>query len=208
MWRGWSGEITEKMLDMWRAGKSAGQIGIALGITRSAVIGKVHRMGLQEGGIARVSSAPAQTLWTKDETAEFLRLADQGMCARDISDRMGIEFQRVRSKASNMGIRLAPQPARKTSAPPRPVAKPTLVYDADSPAPERGITVVEMPLLGRCRFPIWGSGAEMRMCGEVTEPDTATYCPGCAVIAYNPTTATQNRSMHRGALFVANRERR
>lgn len=42
----WSEERAERCAEMWKAGESAGTIANELGMTRNAVIGKVHRMGL------------------------------------------------------------------------------------------------------------------------------------------------------------------
>jgi len=43
----WSNDRVEKLKSLWRAGLSASQVALALGdVTRNAVIGKVHRLGL------------------------------------------------------------------------------------------------------------------------------------------------------------------
>jgi len=43
----WSDERVEKLKKMWSEGQSASQIAKELGgVTRNAVIGKVHRLGL------------------------------------------------------------------------------------------------------------------------------------------------------------------
>ena len=36
--------VKNKIIEMWNAGKSAGVIGLALGVTRNTVVGQVHRM--------------------------------------------------------------------------------------------------------------------------------------------------------------------
>jgi GcrA cell cycle regulator len=56
---GWTDERVELLAKMWSEGLSASQIAAALGggVTRNAVIGKVHRLGLS--GRAR-AGAPAQ----------------------------------------------------------------------------------------------------------------------------------------------------
>ncbi len=51
----WTDERVEKLKQLWEEGKSASEIAKELGnVTRNAVIGKVHRMGLQ----SRAASAP------------------------------------------------------------------------------------------------------------------------------------------------------
>lgn len=42
----WTPERTVEVKQRWEAGESAGEIGRAMNCTRSAVIGKVHRLGL------------------------------------------------------------------------------------------------------------------------------------------------------------------
>lgn len=59
----WSDERVEKLKKMWAEGQSASQIAKELGgVTRNAVIGKVHRLGLSNrngsGGGATTEAAP------------------------------------------------------------------------------------------------------------------------------------------------------
>lgn len=42
----WTDEKVEELKALWNAGKSGGQIAAVFGITRNAVIGKIHRLGL------------------------------------------------------------------------------------------------------------------------------------------------------------------
>jgi GcrA cell cycle regulator len=46
----WTDEISADLKEMWAQGMSAAQVGAVLGISRNAVIGKVHRMGLEKRG--------------------------------------------------------------------------------------------------------------------------------------------------------------
>ena len=57
----WTDERVENLKKLWSDGLSASQIAAALGgITRNAVIGKVHRLGLSGRAKAPSSSAPRQ----------------------------------------------------------------------------------------------------------------------------------------------------
>jgi len=57
----WTDERVETLKKMWGEGKSASQIAKELGgITRNAVIGKVHRLGLSNRATAKKPSAPAK----------------------------------------------------------------------------------------------------------------------------------------------------
>lgn len=55
---GWSDDRVDRLKKLWGEGKSAAQIaGILKGnLTRSAVIGKVHRLGLSEAGRAKAAA--------------------------------------------------------------------------------------------------------------------------------------------------------
>lgn len=66
----WSDERTERLKDMWAAGRSASQIASNLGgITRNAVIGKVHRLGLS----GRVTISRMKSLQPRCTPAEYQR---------------------------------------------------------------------------------------------------------------------------------------
>jgi GcrA cell cycle regulator len=56
--RGWLSERIERLKALWNAGKSASQIGNELGVSRNAVIGKIHR--LQGYTPTRIAKPPAQ----------------------------------------------------------------------------------------------------------------------------------------------------
>ena len=42
----WTDERLEKLKELWMQGLSISQIGEALGVSRNAIAGKAHRMGL------------------------------------------------------------------------------------------------------------------------------------------------------------------
>jgi GcrA cell cycle regulator len=65
----WSDERVELLKKMWSEGQSASQIAKELGgVTRNAVIGKVHRLGLSNRGVA--APGPAATPQTEEPAAE------------------------------------------------------------------------------------------------------------------------------------------
>jgi GcrA cell cycle regulator len=57
----WSDDRVEQLKKLWEAGLSASQIAAELGnVTRNAVIGKVHRLGLSGRAKSPSSAAPRQ----------------------------------------------------------------------------------------------------------------------------------------------------
>ncbi len=47
---GWTDDRVERLRNLWRDGQSATTVARALGVTRNAVVGKVHRLGLSGDG--------------------------------------------------------------------------------------------------------------------------------------------------------------
>jgi GcrA cell cycle regulator len=67
----WTRQALERAVAMWKAGFSSREIGDALCVTRSAVMGKVHRMGLKRFGAL---DSPPRKARVKSNSAGF---ADQ-----------------------------------------------------------------------------------------------------------------------------------
>lgn len=69
----WTDDRVEVLKKMWGEGKSASQIAKELGgVTRNAVIGKVHRLGLsnRSGGASPAKAAPKEKAPAKPSTPE------------------------------------------------------------------------------------------------------------------------------------------
>jgi GcrA cell cycle regulator len=64
----WTRQALERAVAMWKAGFSSREIGDALSVTRSAVMGKVHRMGL---GRFRAHDSPPRKARVKSNSAGF-----------------------------------------------------------------------------------------------------------------------------------------
>lgn len=65
---GWSETSVEVLKVLWGDGKSAGAIAKLLGVTRCAVSGKVHRLGLQKRLPGKASNAVLKPAPTVDPT--------------------------------------------------------------------------------------------------------------------------------------------
>jgi GcrA cell cycle regulator len=75
----WTAERTAALIALWNEELSTSEIGCRLGITKNAVIGKVHRLGLKQ---RRPSPKP------KPEPVQVLRLEAlrAGMCSWPIGE--------------------------------------------------------------------------------------------------------------------------
>ncbi|MCH8952599.1 MAG: GcrA cell cycle regulator, partial [Proteobacteria bacterium] len=72
----WTDDRVEKLKQLWGDGMSASQIAKALGgVTRNAVIGKVHRLGLSNRGTASGGQTAASEAKTADKPARPSRPA-------------------------------------------------------------------------------------------------------------------------------------
>lgn len=151
----WTDERVELLKKLWQEGLSASQIAGELGgITRNAVIGKVHRLGL---------SGRAKTAPTPNATPRRPRTPAQPSRPRFL----------VQGNAA-----LAPVIDRAPVAPPQP--KP--VAEVEPITCER-VTIMELREC-MCRWPLGDpTRADFRFCGAKSNPG-APYCDYHARVAY------------------------
>lgn len=165
----WTDERVELLKKRWADGLSASQIAAELGgVTRNAVIGKVHRLGLsgrvkaQPSGVARLRAKPAAT--APRRTAPSAPREHQVYASHG-----GAALQAV----------AAPQA--------RPMQQPRIVpieLVETSFACER-VTIMELRE-NMCRWPLGDpSQTDFRFCGGRCSPGDA-YCTHHASIAYQP----------------------
>ncbi len=161
----WTDERVEQLRKLWLDGKSASQIAaeLANGITRNAVIGKVHRLGLS----GRVKS-PGQAAAPRPRPA-----AKPSVQAprRDSAPRPSAPMSR-----GNTALAYAPRMEAE------PVLRP--MEDVVIPMSER-VTIMELKE-AMCRWPLGDpSTAEFRYCGAKS-PVGTPYCTHHAGVAYQP----------------------
>jgi hypothetical protein len=82
------------------------------------------------------------------------------------------------------------------------IKAPPIIHE-DTPA--LGLTILQLrPFhaeITSCRWPIGGTGFEMKFCGRTTRG--RPYCKSCRKLSVNPQTAKQKNSSMRGALWAA-----
>jgi GcrA cell cycle regulator len=172
----WTDERVELLKKLWSDGLSASQIAAQMGgVTRNAVIGKVHRLGLS--GRAKTSTAPAQPRPRKP-------------AARPPSHPMSHRPATHGGAALAPHLRVAPQPQ------PEPLVE--IDEDVAIPFSER-VTIMELRD-SMCRWPMGDpTTPEFRFCGGKAITGLP-YCPHHSRIAYQPA-AERRRERERRVAF-------
>jgi len=159
----WTDDRVEQLKKLWTEGLSASQIAARMGgVTRNAVIGKVHRLGLS--GRAR-PSRPARTI------------------ARTPRQRpSGPSYPPSYGSAGNTALKSDPAPdisPREDIAP-----EPAPLRAVELP---HGKRMTILMLTDRtCKWPIGDPGDEdFHFCGHRSDP-SSPYCQAHARLAYQP----------------------
>lgn len=157
----WTDDRVELLKKLWLDGRSASQISNELGggVTRNAVIGKVHRMGLS--GRAKAADVPIVIARPKDRQP-----------ARPATSRPTGPAVR-----GNLALAFTPAPAVR----PAPRQNENVVV----PISER-VTLMELRE-AMCRWPLGDpTQADFRFCGIRSPGSQTPYCAHHASIAYQP----------------------
>jgi GcrA cell cycle regulator len=159
----WTDEIVEQLKQHWMDGKSASQIAGLLGngLTRNAIIGKVHRLGL--AGRARTPSSGA---------SRPRRLAPPPIPHR-AAPRLTAAAPRIMRGATALAI--APQALSELEQP---------EFESVVVPMSLRVTIVELKE-SMCRWPLGDpSTSEFRYCGSPTA--SGPYCAYHGGLAYQP----------------------
>jgi GcrA cell cycle regulator len=163
----WTDERVETLRKLWLDGLSASQIAAELsnGITRNAVIGKVHRLGLSGRAKAPSQSTP------RPRPSKPVRTS---VPAPRPHSHGGAPVVR-----GNLAFAMAP---RIMEATPEPRA---LLEEVVIPMSER-VTIMELRE-SMCRWPLGDpSTPEFRYCGAESPIGAGPYCTYHARVAYQP----------------------
>ncbi len=196
----WTDERVEILKTMWTEGKSASQIAKELGgVTRNAVIGKVHRLGLSNrngGGGTGAAAAPAQPA-PAAKAAPPRERADAAPEATPETPRAP-EPEPAAPAATNV----TPMPPRKpivTAGQPLPPQP-----SANEISPEALATVREVEKKARkiglmdltertCKWPIGDPATEnFYFCGLPSQQGKP-YCEAHVGVAFQPMSARRDR---------------
>ena len=176
----WTDERVEQLRKLWLDGKSASQIAaeLANGITRNAVIGKVHRLGLS-GRVKSVGQPAPRPRPARPQAASHGG-SGGGSSHGASSVQRSSSAPRAAAPMTRGATALAFAPAARAEA--EPVLRP--VEEVVIPMSER-VTIMELKE-SMCRWPLGDPATpEFRYCGSKS-PVGDTYCAHHARIAYQP----------------------
>lgn len=167
----WTDERIELLKKLWTEGLSASQIAGELGmVTRNAVIGKVHRLGLA-GRAKAPSTAAARPQVRKAVSTGTVRVAS-------VVNGNGGTVVRAISRGAT-ALKLAPQMQEETQTWAEPLDEDVVV-----PMSQR-VTIMELKE-GLCKWPMGDpQQSEFRYCGANCDIGTP-YCTYHARVAYQP----------------------
>jgi GcrA cell cycle regulator len=195
----WTDDRVLKLRTMWADGHSASQIATALGgVTRNAVIGKVHRLGLSgrdrtgTGAAAKAAAKPktpkaprAPSAARKRTTAKAKapRKANTARKAPPASKPLVEPASRARNVPSAPRI---PQAVRDMAG--RPFQAPKEAIKLADGSYATVLTITEH----MCKWPLGDPGADdFRFCGRRTEEEEP-YCTAHSRVAYQPSRRRSN----------------
>jgi GcrA cell cycle regulator len=98
----WTEQRLEQLKSLWAKGLSISQIGAEIGVSRNAVVGKVHRMGLpkRQSPIMRSEKTPAVRPAAKTASPMTFEEWDRSKCCWPIGDPKSDDFRFCGERAS------------------------------------------------------------------------------------------------------------
>ena len=195
----WTDERVETLKRMWNEGQSASQIAKELGgVTRNAVIGKVHRLGLSNrvGGKEdedEGASAPAPTAAAKPEPAPRAEPAPRPEPVRPAAPAAAAPAPS--SNVTTLPVRKAIIPAGQP-LPPQPslneISPEALASVREVEKRARKLTLMELTER-TCKWPIGDPATDdFWFCGLPSLPGKP-YCEAHVGVAFQPMSARRDR---------------
>jgi GcrA cell cycle regulator len=194
----WTDERVELLKKMWAEGQSASQIAKELGgVTRNAVIGKVHRLGLSN----RTGSGPAPAAAAPAKEAKPVKEAKAKPAPKPAEPEPEAK-PRETAAASVAQTRPAPTPARKQIIPAGQPLPPQPSANEISPEALAKVSEVEkkakkltlMELTERtCKWPVGDPATEdFWFCGLPVQQGKP-YCEAHVGVAFQPMSSRRDR---------------
>lgn len=209
----WTDERVETLKKMWTEGQSASQIAKELGgVTRNAVIGKVHRLGLSNRADEIEEIAPKVDTAKGDARPETPKVdvakseSGKGDALRAEMAKANLPAEDEQEEAVKPAVRaetsIAPIPMRKAIIPAGQPLPPQPSANEISPEALASVREVEkramrlslMDLTERtCKWPIGDPATpEFWFCGLPSQPGKP-YCEAHVGVAFQPMSARRDR---------------
>lgn len=188
----WTDERVELLKKMWGEGQSASQIAKELGgVTRNAVIGKVHRLGLSNragagasakaGGAAKAKAAPKPKAEAKPKAKPAAKPAAEA--AEPAPAKPAVPARRAIIPA---GQPLPPQPSANE------ISAEALAKKNEVEKKAKKISVMELTEK-TCKWPIGDPATEeFWFCGLPSQPGKP-YCEAHVGVAFQPMSSRRDR---------------
>jgi GcrA cell cycle regulator len=194
----WTDDRIALLKRMWKEGKSAAEIAKAVGkgVTRNAVIGKAHRMGLS--GRPSPIKKPESTSSAAPKKAAAASALPVGRSK---------EQPKAIAKKPGAAPAVAPQQGFKSPAPLR-TAEDVRKFEKEEVPPGGGVPLIDLTER-MCKWPIGDPrDADFIFCGLAIRPGTP-YCPQHAATAYQTSSRRGAHHHHHPAAVavVANEDK-
>ncbi len=179
----WTDERVELLKKMWSEGQSASQIAKELGgVTRNAVIGKVHRLGLSN----RAGAAPAKPEKADPKPAPKEAQPAPEPRAEKPAPAPAPAAAPARPKIVPAGQPLPPQPSANEISPE------TLASVREVEKKAKRITLMELTER-TCKWPIGDPATDdFWFCGLAVQPGKP-YCEAHVSVAFQPMSSRRDR---------------
>jgi GcrA cell cycle regulator len=183
----WTDERVELLKKMWSEGQSASQIAKELGgVTRNAVIGKVHRLGLSN----RAGASPAKPAKEKPAKAENAKAASRPSPSATETDASARSAERApippRKQIIPAGQPLPPQPSANEISPE------ALASVREVEKKSKKISLMELTER-TCKWPVGDPATEnFWFCGLPVKQGKP-YCEAHVGVAFQPMSSRRDR---------------
>ena len=178
----WTDERVETLKKMWGEGQSASQIAKELGsVTRNAVIGKVHRLGLSNRATTTPAKPAAKEKTAVPKAAEKPKV--EAKVETDVPVRIPIHARR---KIIPAGQPLPPQPSANEISPE------ALASVREVEKKSKKINLMDLTER-TCKWPVGDPATEdFWFCG-LTVQTSKPYCEAHVSVAFQPMSSRRDR---------------
>lgn len=184
----WTDERVETLKTMWGEGKSASQIAKELGgVTRNAVIGKVHRLGLSNRATTSKATAKEKPAVKEVAKPKAATLADPKSVTKTVEKALTVPPRRPIITA---GQPLPPQPSANE------ISAEALANVAEVEKTAKRLNLMELTER-TCKWPVGDPATDdFWFCGHPCQQGKP-YCEAHVAVAFQPMSARRDRRASR-----------